>query len=1055
VNLSRFSIHRPIFAVMVTLIVIIVGVISLLRLPVDLMPDITYPSISVWTPYENASPEEVEKMVTRPIEQAVSAVPGVEEMTSRSNEGWSSVTVKFGWGANLDAAASDVRDRLDRVYRRLPEDIDRPTLWKYDSSADPILDVGVTSRLDPIQLRQLIEDQIRYRIERIAGVASLDVRGGLRREIHVDVDADKIKALALPLDQILTQLKAQNLNLPAGEIDKGKYSIIVRTPGEFRNLDEVANSVIATREGAPILLREVAQVYDGYERIDHRVRINGQDSIRMSVLKQSGTNTVEVARAVKGEIESINEDMPQLNLVVRRDSSDYIQRSITNVGYSALHGGVLSILILLLFLRSFRSTTVVAAAIPISIIATFGLMYFTGFTLNIMTMGGLALGIGRLVDDSIVVLENIYRRREGGESPELAAINGSNEVTNAVIASTLTTLAVFLPLVFVRGMAGILFKQLAAVVSFSLLCSLFVSLTLVPMLASKILSAGERHAHDHRRTIWRWLYDATGRFFGGMENGYRNSLRLALRHRPTVVAGAALLLAGSLALIPLVGVETMPQTDEGEVRVQADMEIGTRLELVDEKVRQIEDIVAAAVPEAKFRVSFVHSGSGGIRLTLTPMAERSRSSQQIADDLRRRLDNIPGVRILTRAEQSGFQLNLGVTGGDNLRIEIRGYDLDVADGIARRVKSAIDPIKGITDVRLSREAGRPEEVIQIDRQKASDLGLTVSQIANVLQTALSGTSAGNYRDGGSEYRILVKLRNAEQMDLGDILDLKLTSASGQPVVLRNVASIEPRMGPMFIDRKNQQRITYVNANVEGRDMGSVLADARQALRSVPVPRDFSISFGADYEEQQKAFRELTLSLVLALLLVYMVMACQYESLKDPFIVMFSVPLAAIGVVLALFLTDTTFNVQSYIGCIMLGGIVVSNAILLVDHTGQLRRLEGYDLWDAIQEAGRRRLRPILMTALTTMLGLLPLALGLGEGGEAQAPMARVVIGGLLSSTLITLVFVPVMYSVFEGGLGLRRRAIRDAEGRPRGTPGVDGPVETAQPTAMKVQRVLR
>ena len=1026
-NLSRFSVHRPIFATMVTLIVIIVGLIALRRLPVDLMPDISYPSLSVGTDYDNASPEEIEKMVTRPIEQALSAVPGVEEITSHSQEGSSRVTLRFAWGTDLDAAANDVRDRIDRVYRRLPEDIERPVLWKYDSSSDPILDIGVTSRLDPIQLRQLIEDQIRHRIERVPGVASLDVRGGLTREIHVDVDAAKIKALSLPLDQILARLKAQNINLPAGQIDQGKYAITIRTPGEFTNLEEVANTVVATRDGAPIVLREIAQVIDGYRKRSFKVRINGQDSIRMSVLKQSGTNTVDVARAVKAEIDRINEDMPQLNLLVRRDSSEYIERAITNVGHSALHGGVLSVLILLLFLRNVRSTAVVAISIPICIIATFGLMHFTGYTLNIMTMGGLALGIGRLVDDSIVVLENIYRRKEEGEAPELAAINGSAEVTNAVVASTLTTLAVFLPLAFVAGMSGVLFQQLAAVVSFSLLCSLAVSLTLVPMLASRILS----HAAPgmaRRRSVWQRLYDASGRFFAGLENGYRDLLRLALRHRPTAVVGSTLLLAGSLLLIPLIGVETMPQTDEGEVMVRAEMEIGTRLELVDEKIRQIEEIVRPAVPELRHIVSFAGSDSGGLRLTLRPLAERTRSSQEVADDLRERLANVAGVRITTRALQSGFQLNLGPSGGDNLRLEIRGYDLDVADALAKRIKAAIEGIPGITDVRLSRETGRPEELIHIDRQKAADLGLTVSQIANLLQTALSGTSAGNYREGGSEYRILVKLQNAEQMDLADILDLKLTNANGEPVVLRNVASLQPRLGPTFIDRKNQQRVTYVNANVSGRDMGSVIADARKALRTVPVPRDFSVSFGDDYEKQQEAFRELTFSLVLALLLVYMVMACQYESLKDPFIVMFSVPLAAIGVILALFLTDTTFNVQSYIGCIMLGGIVVSNAILLVDHTSMLRRQEGMELREAIEEAGRRRLRPILMTALTTMLGLMPLALGIGEGGEAQAPMARVVIGGLLSSTLITLVFVPVMYSLFEG------RSARRAQLVPSKTP---------------------
>lgn len=1008
---------------MVTLIVILVGVISLLRLPVDLMPDITYPALTVSTPYENASPEDIEKMVTRPIEQAMSAVPGVQEITSRSNQGYSNVTIKFAWGTDLNAVASDVRDRLDRVMGRLPDDIDRPVLWKYDSSSDPILFMGVTSKLDPVQLRQLIEDQVRYRVERLPGVASLDIWGGVTREIHVDVNSAKIKALSLPLDQILTRIKDQNINLPAGEIDRGKYTITIRTPGEFGNINDIADTVITTRDGVPILLKEIANVTDSWIKIRRKVRVDSLDSIRLAILKQSGTNTVDVARGVKDEIKRINEDMPQLNLVILRDSSDYIQRSITNVGYSALHGGLLSIVILLVFLRNVRSTTVVAIAIPISIIATFGLMYFTGFTLNIMTMGGLALGIGRLVDDSIVVLENIYRRKEEGESPELAAINGSSEVTNAVIASTLTTLAVFLPLVFLQGMAGVMFKQLAAVVSFALLCSLFVSLTLVPMLASRILSNQSRDPSG-RETWGQKFYRVTGRFFTAMEDGYRDLLRLALSHRPTVIVSSVLLLGGSLLLIPLLGVEMMPRTDEGEVRVEAEMETGTRIDLVDEKVRQMEPIIRRAVPEISYMISFVGGTSGGMRLSLKPLDQRTRSSEDIAAVLRRELAGIAGVRIRTRASQTGFQINLGPS-GDNMTIEIRGYDLVVADELARRVQKAIEKVSGITDVRLSREAGTPEEQIVIDRQKAADLHLTVSQIANVLQTALSGTSAGNYRENGNEYRILVKLRDAEQMGLSDILDLKISNADGQPVVLRNVATIQSRSGPLFVDRKNQQRITYVNANVSGRDLGSVQADCRKALRNVPVPRDFAIGFGSAYEEQQKSFRELTMSLALALLLVYMVMACQYESLKDPFIVMFSVPLAAIGVVLILFLTDTTFNIQSFIGCIMLGGIVVSNAILLVDHTSLLRKEEGMDLWEAIEEAGRRRLRPILMTALTTMLGLLPLALGLGEGGEAQAPMARVVIGGLLSSTLITLVFVPVMYSVFEGRFGRRHRAAEE------------------------------
>jgi HAE1 family hydrophobic/amphiphilic exporter-1 len=1028
-KLSRFAVHRPIFTIMVTLIVLILGGVSLVRLPIDLMPDITYPTLSIFTTYENASPEEVEELVTRPIEESLSAIPGVEEVSSISTEGASSVRVSFTWGTDLDAAASDIRDRLDRVIPRLPDDAERPRLRKFDLASFPILILGAASKLDPVQMRRIVDNQIKYRIERVPGVAALDVRGGLDREIHVNLYADKIKGLGLPLDQILSRIRAGNINVPAGTIDRGTLEVMIRTPGEYTNLDELRNTVIAIREGVPIQLKEIASVEDSWEKVTRIVRVNGLPGIRLGVRKQSGKNTVEVAKGVLQEIERINRDIPQIHLTPIIDTSDYIQRSITNVGSMAMYGGLLAVLVLLFFLRHIRSTAIIATAIPISIIATFSLMYFGGFTLNIMTLGGIALGIGMLVDNAIVVLENIHRLRESGDDPEKAALKGSEEVIAAILASTLTTLAVFLPLVFVRGMAGVMFKQLSLVVSFSLLCSLGVAVTLVPMLSAKILRPSTRYAAANEGWSHK-LFLASGRFFTRMEDGYKRLLHSALDHRALAAASAVLLLVGSLALIPLVGVELMPSADEGEVRVYAEMEIGTRLDILDERFKIIETIVNNEVPEIKSVVTYVGgtswrprgSHSGQMRVALKPQAERSRSSEEIAAALRRKLTNIPGVGIRTRAGQGLFLLRLGTRGLERVQVEIRGYDLEVADVLAERVKRVIEQVDGVTDAHVSRESGSPEELIIVDRQKAADMKLTVSQIANALQTVLSGTRASNYREGGDEFRILVKLKEAERMDLRDILDLTLTNADGQPVVLRNVVQLRPRSGPVLIERKDQERMVTVWANISGRDMGSILADIRKGFQSIPVPRDFSILIGGDYEEQQKAFKELLLSFVLALVLVYMVMACLYESLRDPFVVMFSVPLAAIGVTLMLFLTKTTFNVQSFIGCIMLGGIVVNNAILLVDHTNLLRRRDGMPLREAIEEAGRRRLRPILMTAMTTVLGLVPLALGLGEGGEAQAPMARAVIGGLLSSTLITLVFVPTVYSIFE-----RRLTKKDAQ----------------------------
>ena len=1024
-RLSRAAVHRPVFTVMVMLVVIILGGVSLMRLPVDLMPDITYPRVSISTDYEGAGPEEIETLISRPIEEAMSAVPGVEEVTSTSVEGSSRVRVSFAWGTDLDAASNDIRDRLDRVVGRLPDEASRPRLMKFDLSAFPILMLGAQSDLDPIELRRIIDDEVKYRIERVPGVASMDVWGGLYREIHVNLDRDKLKAVGLSLNQIIAKLEAGNVDVPAGQIERGNFNVTIRTPGEYGDLEQVKSTVIAMQEGVPIRIADVAEVKDSWQRVTREVRVNGKPGVRVAVNKQSGKNTVEVVNGVLAELEQVNKDIPQIHITPIMNSADYIQRSISNVGSTALWGGLLAVLVLLFFLRNLRSTAVIATAIPISIIATFALMYFADFTLNIMTLGGIALGIGMLVDNSIVVLENIYRLREGGMGAEAAAVQGTEEVTDAIISSTLTTVAVFLPMVFVRGISGVMFKQLAFVVGFALFCSLGVALTLVPMLSARVLGQVLMKRGEHE-TLGHRLVRLTAGIFEGMEAGYKSVLHWVLDHRLMMATGAACALGGSLLLIPWVGEEFMPKTDEGEVRVDGEMAVGTRLEVVDAKFKRVEGIVGANVPEAKNVVASVGGGGfGGAsgshtaqeQVSLVPQAQRKRSSEEIAAELRKKLSGIPGLTIRTRAGTGLATRLMGGGGTEQLQVEVRGYDLDTADALAARVQDVVEKVDGVTDTRVSRQSGTPEELIEVDRQKAADMKLTVSEVANTLQTVLSGTTAGYYRVGGNEYPIVVKVRESERLSLDEVLDLTVTNSLGEQVVLRNVIATLPRKGPVSIERKDQERIVKVSANVSAdRDLGSIINDTNEQLKGVPVPRGFSVTYGGDYEEQQKAFKELLLSIVLALVLVYMVMACQYESLRDPFVVMFSVPFAAIGVVLVLFLTGTTFNVQSYIGCIMLGGIVVNNAILLVDHTNLLRRRDGMELRAAIEEAGRRRLRPILMTAATTSLGLLPLALGLGEGGEAQAPLARAVIGGLMSSTIITLVLVPVVYSIFERGM---------------------------------------
>ncbi|MBW1713212.1 MAG: efflux RND transporter permease subunit, partial [Deltaproteobacteria bacterium] len=963
-----------------------------------------------------------------------SAVSGVDEVTSVSAEGSIRIRVSFSWGTDLDAAASDLRDRLDRVVSSLPEEAERPLLRKYDLASFPILILGAAADLDPVQLRRLVEDQVKYRLERVPGVAAVSVTGGKDREIHVDIEPSKIQALGLTLDTVLNRIRAENINLPGGNIDRGRLDVSVRTLGQYTDLEQLGNTVVAVRQGAPIFLRDIASVEDSWPRETRIVRINGRPGVRLVINKQSGSNTAEVADNVLKEIDRIRADLPQINLSTIIDTSKYIKRSVTSVGSSALYGGTLAILVILFFLRNLRFTFILATAIPVSIIATFGLMYFGDFTLNIMTLGGLALGVGMLVDNAIVVLENIFRLRESGQVRYQAAVSGSNEVTGAIVASTLTTLTVFLPLIFMRGMAGVMFTQLSYVIGFSLLCSLAVALTLVPMLASKLMAKpadGQTPRALPRR----------GRFFVGLENNYKGLLRWALSHPWLIVLLTLAILGASLWLFGLVGTELMPDTDEGEVRVYAEMEVGTRVEVLDEKFRQIEAIVDKVVPEKEDTLSFLGgtpwrpSGShtGQLRIALKPQAERSRSSEEIAAALRRQLSGLPGLIVRTRPGRGLYVMRLGFQGDDRVQIEIRGYDLQAADDLAREVMQIVQNVQGVTDARMSSQVGGPEELVIIDRVRAADLKVTVAQVAHMLQTVLSGTRSGFFRQGGNEYPILVRVKDAEDLAISEILDLTLTNSDGVPVTLSNVVKVRSGSGPVRIQRKDQERVVTVSAEVSGRNMSSVIADIRHRLRSVPLPHDFSIIFGGDYEEQQSAFRELLLSLALALVLVYMVMACQFESLRQPLVVMFSVPFAAIGVILMLFLSDTAFNIQSFIGCIMLGGIVVNNAILLVDHATLLRRRDLMALDEAVAEASRRRLRPILMTALTTIFGLSPLALGLGEGGETQAPMARAVIGGLMSSTLITLVLVPTIYSLIEGRSARRPQQPESASSQPPAT----------------------
>ncbi len=1021
-SLSAAAVKRPVFTVMATLIVVTLGAFALGKIPLDLMPEMTYPVISLSTEYENASPREVEELITKPLEQAVAAIPGVEEISSTSQEGMSRIAIKFTWGRNLDEATNDIRDRIDRVIRRLPDDIERPLIRKFDTAAMPIMFLGVSSNLHPVTLRQFVDDEVVYRLERSPGVASAMAAGGLTREIHVEVDPAKVKALNLDLHNFINLIQAENLTEAGGDIDRGRLSVMVRTLGEFTSLDELGSTVVAYGPGGSLVrLREIADVNDTWAKVTRITRVNRQGGLFMQVFKQSGANTVEVADRANQAVNEINEALPNINITPLFDSSIYIRQSLNSVTDSAVQGGVLALLVILVFLQNVRSTLILGTAIPISIIATFMAMFFWGLTLNVLTLGALALGVGMLVDNAIVVLENIFRLRSGGLGPEEAATQGADEVAGAIVASTLTTLAVFLPMIFLEGMAGIMFRPFSWTITFALVSSLAVALTLVPMLSARLLADSGAPAPDAPRPAHRFGQPRYGRrWFKLAELTYLRWLAKALA-RPRMVVllafGAVLL---SLPLILFIGTEFLPKTDESSFRVNLTLEVGTRVEKTSEVMKLIEAVVAEEVPEIR-ATSVSVGGSGGfggtggghtgeLRVRLKPIADRERSVFEIMDALRARLSNVPGATIRLRADQSFFA---GGGTGDRIQVELRGNDLAESDRLSRMMKILIEKVPGITDVYLSNEDATPEELIVIDRDRAADAHLSVSRVSSLIKTALGGSTAGNYREGGKEYAIVVKLKEADRLAIEELMNLTVTNSLGEQVILGNVARAVSGSGPLAITRKDQARMVTISADYTDRPLGDVIADIDEVLKTVPLPLEFSYAFAGEAKEQAETFEGLLYVLILAVFLVYMVMACQFEQLKGPLVVMFSVPFAAIGVILSHFLTGTIFNINSFIGVIMLTGIVVNNAIILIDHANLLRRRDAMEMNAALMEAGRRRLRPILMTTLTTILGLAPLSLGLGDGGETQAPLARAVIGGLTTSTFITLFVVPSIYKLLK------------------------------------------
>jgi CzcA family heavy metal efflux pump len=1030
-NLARFALRNPITILMAVLGSILLGIISFSKLPVDMFPDITFPSITVATFYPGANPQDMERMVTYPVEKAVSTVNGVKYVSSISRQGASLVTINFNWGTNLDSAQSDVLQAVNLIHGDLPKDVQYPIIRKFDISQISVIYIALMGGgLNEGQLYDLAYNVIEPEIEHVTNVASARVVGGKIREIQVNFDRQRLQAFNLSPESVIEAVQQANLILPSGDIKAGPYDYRLFTETQFSLVRPIENIIVTNVNKRPVYIRDIGMVRDDFQDQTNLIRVNGQPAVSLAVQKTSGTNTIQVVDGVREAFPRIQKMLPPGVVMLELfDQSTYIRNSITNLQHEALMGAFLAVLVILVFLRNLRSTLIVSLAIPISIVCAFILLYFNDLSLNIFTLGGLALGVGRLVDDAIVVLENIYRHRNAGKSPYEAAVQGSGEVGLAVLASTVTTIIVFLPVVFITGIAKLFFTPLALTVAFSLIASYFVSLTVIPVLSRKYLEPEREFSPTSpsllERMNWRFKNG-----FEAIDSRYQAVLSWALDHRKTVVLTVLAVLLCSLPLYFFIGSEFFPSMDESQFRFWVQLPVGTRLEESGRVAARMEEIIQDTMGKETraVQVNFgMPSGSvsaiwsqntgphmGWIRARLVDPGERKLSSDAFMEKLRPRLvQEFPGVRIFFVS--GGIVSRLISFGYENpIDVEILGYNLKDSEKLAEEVAGIVRSTPGAKDVRISREQDYPQQNIVIDRERAALMGLSVAQVAKAVQTFINGFQASIFSDPqtGNQYDITVRSQELDRRSLSDLSQIFVMNSQGRPIPLDNIATISMGAGPIQIERKYQQRIIHVTANTFGRDLGSVAAEIQEKVDQLQLPPNFKINLTGAVESQRESFISLLGALILAVMLVYMVLASQFKSLIDPFIIMFSVPLGMIGVLWALFLTETNLSVTSFMGVIMMAGIVVSNGILLVDYTNRLRG-RGMDLREAVTLAGRTRLRPILMTSLCAILALIPMAIGLGEGSESNAPMAIAVIGGLSVSTLLTLVFIPTLYAIFE------------------------------------------
>ena len=1024
-KIPEFSVHRPVSVLMLIMIIVVIGGISFVMLPIELMPDLTFPVAAIITSYEGAASEDVETLVTKIVEMSVSKVKNVKTVSSISQEGMSVVMVECEWGTNIDFAAQDMRDAIGVVREYLPSDIDDPIVVKFDPSMIPAIAYGITGERNLRDLHTLVKDEIKDRIEMVDGVASAMIMGGREREIQVLVDRGKLESLGIPLQQVIMKLRYENLNLSGGYVGKGHTEYILRTLGEFEDLDQIRNTVISVNNGAPIYIRDIATVADTHKEIRNDTRVNHNTGVMVSVVKESGANTADVVRAVKEQVAALKQELPSdIGFFIALDQGALTEKIIASTVQDAIWGGAIAVLFILFALRNWRPTLTIALSIPLSILATFIVVYAAGFTLNVMTMSGLALGVGMLVSNAIIVIENIYRYMDQGKDRFEAAIHGTGEVGMAIAASTFTTIAVFLPMFFATGIAGKLSRGIAITVAVSLLASLFVALTLVPMMASKIFRIKKREKDEIAEKVK----------VGVVGKAYGHFLQWALRHRWKVTLASCALFAGSLALLPYIGTEFMPPVDSGLVIIKVEMPLGTELSETRHVVEQIEEIMAGeegldvvcsftgvmvgSKLEAAFGMGNIGVNEAQIFAHAVDKDKRKRTTMEIQNSIRKRLPHVQDVKI-EFMDLARMITSAGI-GEVPVEVKIFGKDISTLEKIANRLVTECKDIEGLYDVDSTFQRGKPELHFRIDRNKASQMGLAVGQIALTIRTAFEGQVATLYRTGGDEFNVMVKYREEDRKTVQDIENTIIDAPFGSQHRVSEITEISEGEGPVRLFRENQKRKISVTGNFGGRDLGSILTDARAKVGAVDLPQGYFVEYGGEFKRMKESFTSLGAAFVLAVLLVYMVMAAQFESLIHPLGVMFTVLLGLIGVILILLVTGNTLSMGSLLGVIILAGVVVNNGIVLVDYINQLRA-QDMAKDEAIVQGGVTKMRAMLLTAIVAIVGMAPMAISGGEGAELRAPIALAVIGGMIVSTFLMLVAIPTVYSILDDIAHLTRK----------------------------------